>query len=80
VISKRTREEAADIGANSYALHNFDDLKKSASKADQINALRADRRWHSDHNGEIMHRIDVLLYRLLYGPVKPCGKKKGGGM
>jgi hypothetical protein len=79
VISKRTREEVVDIGANSYALHNFNDLKKSASKAKQIEALRADRRWHVDHNSEIIHRINVLLYGLEYGPVKPYGKKKGGG-
>jgi len=53
--------EAAAIGADSFALLNFGQLPRRASRAAQIEALWADQRWQENHHGDISRRIDGLI-------------------
>ncbi len=54
-------EEAKHISADSWQLLNFMQLRKNASKASQIEALRADQLWQENHNNEIIRSIDRLI-------------------
>lgn len=54
-------EEALRIGKSSWALMNFDQLPKRASKKAQIAALLVDKRWQDDPANEVAKRIDRLI-------------------
>jgi hypothetical protein len=56
--------EATKIGNDSYELQAFMQLKVSANRKKQIEALKADQRWQQDHLDEISGRIDRLIYKL----------------
>jgi hypothetical protein len=56
--------EAISIGNDSYELQHFMQLKKTASKESQIEALKSDRAWQQDHLDEVQGRIDRLIHKL----------------
>jgi len=59
-------QESARIGRALWALQNFDQLPRRASKKAQIEALLADKRWQDDHANEIAKRIDRLIGQIEY--------------
>ncbi len=54
-------EEARQIGANSFALLQYDQLQRNASAARQIEALKRDQHWQQLHHDEVSSRIDRLI-------------------
>jgi hypothetical protein len=52
---------ASKIGSDSWALLNFENLPRNASRKRQIEALHADQRWLRNHTEEICHQIDKLI-------------------
>ena len=49
------------IGADSWALLNFEQLPEHATVKKQVEALRADQRWQELKNIEISAAIDRLI-------------------
>lgn len=64
MIALQTRREAESIGKDSWELANFANLKASASKAEQIAALRDDLAWMQDHLTAVSGRIRRLITKL----------------
>ncbi|HUX00516.1 MAG TPA: hypothetical protein VMY35_05995 [Phycisphaerae bacterium] len=52
---------AAQIGADSWELLAFTQLRANASAASQIRALTSDEKWIRDHTEEVCARIDLLI-------------------
>ena len=53
--------EADNIGEASFDLLNYLGLPVTASAIRQVEALKKDQEWQSDHNNEISKRIDYLI-------------------
>lgn len=54
-------EEARQIGADSFALLQYDQLPRNASAARQVDALKRDQHWQQLHHDEVSSRIDRLI-------------------
>jgi hypothetical protein len=57
-------KEARLIGAESFALLQYDQLPRNASAARQIDALKRDQLWQSIHHDEVSSRIDQLIAKI----------------
>ena len=55
---------ADQIGADSWELLNFKQLKNSSAASVQVAALKVDQKWQEDHHNEISGRIDVLIQEI----------------
>lgn len=53
--------EATLIGNDSHELTHFMSLPKSATKAQQVEALRRDARWQEHHHTAIQSAIEELI-------------------
>ena len=62
-MSKKRRHiiEAHAIGDDSWSLINFQSLPKSATVAEQVDALKADRKWQENHIQEVARNINNLI-------------------
>ena len=60
-------EEARRIGAESFALLQYDQLPCNASAARQIEALKLDQCWQTLHHDEVSSRIDCLIAKIEAG-------------
>ena len=58
---------AKEIGDMHYQLIHFDQLPKTASKEQQLEALRQDQRWQEQHQTEMNRHIDNLMTTIEYG-------------
>ena len=61
MVKRSHREEAIVIGADSWELISFMQLPNNASVKRQVEALKQDQQWQSDHQQEISDMIDVLI-------------------
>ncbi len=53
--------EAENIGEASFDLLNYSGLPVTASVMRQVEALKKDQEWQTDHQNEISKRIDYLI-------------------
>lgn len=54
-------EEAERIGANSWDLQNFHQLPRTATAAQQVEALKADLAWQRRNHDEAARAISKLI-------------------
>jgi len=59
--------QANAIGRDSWELNNFQQLRKNASAASQVEALKRDQKWQEDHMGDVSGRIDALVWDIEKG-------------
>ncbi len=52
---------AEDIGNDSWQLISFMQLPNTATKEEQVNALRSDQTWQQNHIDIISSQIDELI-------------------
>lgn len=52
---------ATEIGNDSWQLQHFEQLRKNASIAAQIEALESDQLWQAHHSIEISGQMDELI-------------------
>lgn len=53
--------EAERIGLDSYDLINYRQLPHNASRAKQIESLKADKKWQRSHSEDMMQLIEALI-------------------
>lgn len=70
-VQDKNRQKAKEIGNDSWELLNYASLSRGASRREQIEALRADRRWLDHKFNETMSAIDELIDVIM--------SQKGGG-